>query len=180
MGRALPASVISKSVTAYSLKIKYALAALGIGALFAALLGCLLFWQHRTETDRLSTIAYSTVEGKLQGELERRGAEIAETAARHLARALADRPCEVGEVIATELLADEDVYGVELKDSRGALLFSASDNGAASVSRLVEISRESLPPGQFTGSIKPLGVLKISLSRSAIETSMQQLRSQMQ
>ena len=59
-------------MTARSLKTKYTLTALGLGAVVALLLTGVLFWQYRLDATRLSRLAFDSVEDKLLGELNER------------------------------------------------------------------------------------------------------------
>ena len=56
---------------ARSLKTKYALTALGLGAVVALLLAGVLFWQYRLDATRLSRLAYQSTEQELLDELQR-------------------------------------------------------------------------------------------------------------
>src|SRR3984957_17600726 len=53
-----------------SLKSKYLLLALGIGAGLSLLLGAVAYYEHRIDTADISRLTYATVEQKLQSDLE--------------------------------------------------------------------------------------------------------------
>ena len=80
------------NVTAHSLKTKYALAALAIGALVAVLLAAMLFWQYRMDSTRLTQLAQSAIEPRLVQDLQIQANRIAQQAAPRLARHVRDRP----------------------------------------------------------------------------------------
>jgi len=60
-----------------SLKSKYLLLALGIGAGLSLLLGGVAYYEHRIDTADISRLTYATVEQKLQNDLEVRGSSVA-------------------------------------------------------------------------------------------------------
>jgi hypothetical protein len=104
------------------LKTKYALTALGLGAVVALLLAGVLFWQYRLDATRLSGLAFDSVEQKLVGELLARGKAMADERARQLAPAMAEHDWAGAHAIATEILDSRHVAAVELKDDIGTVV----------------------------------------------------------
>ena len=109
---------VDSVVTAQSLKTKYALTALGIGAVVALLLAGVLFWQYRLDATRLSALAYHTVEETAGSELLVRGNTIANdrVAAPRTAHEQAHDWAGAHERSQARYLRISDVAAVELKD----------------------------------------------------------------
>ena len=164
-------------VTAHSLKTKYTLSALGIGAFVALLLAGVLFWQHRLDATRLNVLAYRAVESRLGSELEARAAAIADTAIRRLAPALAAYDSSAASAIANETLTLKDVAAIELQDGRGTVMFDVSNPVAASKREPIIVSRviESPAPGKDQEQKRRVGALTVSMSPAMIDSTLAQL-----
>jgi diguanylate cyclase (GGDEF)-like protein/PAS domain S-box-containing protein len=164
-------------VIAHSLKTKYALAALGIGMLIALMLAGLLFWQYRLDATRLSTLAFGTVEEKLTAELEARATSIALTGAQRLADDMTVRDWPAAHAIATDLLALDDVVGVELRDALGTVVFSASDPfDSSTLSVTSDIVAASVKSAREVAQPPVVGTLGITVSRGTVENAMNALQ----
>ncbi len=167
-------------VTAYSLKTKYALSALGIGAFVALLLAGVLFWQYRFDAARLNALAYSAVESRLARELEARGATIADAGSRRLAAALAENDWAAAHATAAEALELSDVASLEVRDALGTIVFSAGNKADPSRRSPVVVSRDIWLPAtnQEETQAKRVGALTVSMSPTIIETALAQLQSE--
>src|SRR5688572_29904723 len=112
-------------VTAHSLKTKYALAALGIGALVALLLAGMLLWQYRMDSTGLTELAQSAIEPQLVEDLQTQANRIAQQAALRLAPSLHEvSRLEDAHAVGAELLRLRNVAGVEIRNERGDIVFS--------------------------------------------------------
>ncbi len=164
-------------MTARSLKTKYALTALGLGAVVALLLAGALFWQYRLDATRLSGLAFDSVEQKLLVELLAHGKAMADQRARELAPVMAGHDWAAAHVIATEILDSRDVAAVELKDDLGTVVFAAS-NHAAAASRSVGTIKRSIrvaSPEATTRADQPAGELSVSMSRASVDAALEEL-----
>lgn len=164
-------------VTAHSLKTKYALIALGIGACVTLLLGAVLFWQYRLDASRLSILAHRAVESKLARALETRGATIADTGVRQLAPALAQHDWPAAHAVAAEMIELKDVAAVEVRDALGTVVFSATNPVETSNRSPVVVSRvvQWAGPNQYATQTTRVGALTVSMSAAVIETGLAQL-----
>ena len=164
-------------VTAHSLKTKYVLSALGIGAFVALLLAGVLFWQYRLDATRLNVLAYRAVDSRLGSELEARAAAIADTALRRLAPALAANDWSAASAIANEMLTLKDVAAIELQDGLGTSVFSVTNPTPASRREPVVVSRviQSPAPGKDQEQKQRDGVLTVSMSPAMIDSTLAQL-----
>ncbi len=166
------------SVTAHSLKTKYALSALGIGAVVALLLAGLLFWQYRMDSSRLTELAYGTVEQRLTHELETRAESIALAGAQRLGPAMAAKDWPAAHSIAAELLQIEDVQTIELHDALETEIFSASPPprpGTQHSTSPVTVTRTIVAPARpkdRDANPPAVGTLRVTLSRSTVDSAM--------
>ena len=76
---------------ARSLKTNYLLLALGVSAVLALILGGLAYYDHRVNTADANQLTYTTVEQKLEADLQARASSLSNIASTSLAPALKDR-----------------------------------------------------------------------------------------
>jgi hypothetical protein len=76
------------SSMAQSLKTKYLLLALGVGAGLSLLLSAFAYYQHRIDTADINQLTYATVQQGLEGDLESRANSVAKVTGALLAPAL--------------------------------------------------------------------------------------------
>src|SRR5271165_2871375 len=76
------------SSMAQSLKTKYLLLALGVGAGLSLLLGGIAYYEHRIDAADAARLTYATVEQTLEGDLEARGNTVGKVTAGLLAPAI--------------------------------------------------------------------------------------------
>jgi diguanylate cyclase (GGDEF)-like protein/PAS domain S-box-containing protein len=169
-------------VTTHSLKIKYALSALGIGALVALLLAGVLFWQYRLDATRLNELAYRAVASQVATELEKRAHVIADTASHSLAPLLAAHDWPHAHAIANELLSVKDVAAIELQDSLATKVFSVANRTPPSQRELIVVSQviESPLPGKDQQQRRRVGALTVSMSPAAIDSALAKLGADVQ
>src|SRR5271157_1081331 len=115
---------------ARSLKTKYLLLALGVGAVLSLLLGGLAYYEHRTDAADVKQITYATVAQKLEADLETRASSLSEITGTSLSVALGSGNKAAVTSIAERLLDERDIERVEVSDARGTVLFSGGDPGA--------------------------------------------------
>ncbi|HKE45802.1 MAG TPA: EAL domain-containing protein [Steroidobacteraceae bacterium] len=164
-------------MTARSLKTKYALTALGIGAVVALLLVGVLFWQYKFDATRLNGLAYDSVEQRLLNELDLRGKAMVDARVRELAPLMAqvDRWPDA-HAVANEILDSRDVAAVELKDQGGTQLFTAHNRDTAHPAETIQRPIQ-IPPAQGAeGPAKSVGSLSVTLSRDSVDAALTQLQ----
>src|SRR5271165_2578390 len=138
------------SSMAQSLKTKYLLLALGVGAGLSLLLSAFAYYQHRIDTADINQLTYATVQQELEGDLESRANSVAKVTGALLAPALGSGNKAAVASIAGRLLEERDIERVEVTDAHGAVLFSGSN-----------------PPGAAT----PAGVAPLTVDYSIPSSS---------
>jgi diguanylate cyclase (GGDEF)-like protein/PAS domain S-box-containing protein len=171
-----------------SLKSKYLLLALGLGAGLALLLGGFAYYEHRIDSADIARLTYATVEQKLEGDLEARGKSVVNVTGALLASALAAHNSAAVASIAGRLLEENDIERVEVTDARGVVLFSASSpqseptrNDAALRNAALDplVITNSIPPG-IAAPAQPAGTLKIWVSRAQMQATLARLAAQLE
>ena len=122
---ARPASI----VTAHSLKTKYTLTALAFGIVFALLLAAALIYQYRGEMNRLSASSLTTLEGRLESNLNQVARQTAREFAERVSGPLAEHDLQSVQSDAAALLERPDIESVEVSDAQGTVIFAQSDSG---------------------------------------------------
>jgi diguanylate cyclase (GGDEF)-like protein/PAS domain S-box-containing protein len=160
-------------MTAHSLKIKYTLAALAIGAAVALLLAGLLFWQYKLDATRLSALAFGTVEEELHSQLQLQADTLVETSAQQLADAMARRDWGETHAIASRLMRQPGVDGIVIRDLAGSDVFS-NMRPTEGESAPLTISRDIVAPS-VTGGSRRVGTVTLRVSRAGVESALGQL-----
>jgi diguanylate cyclase (GGDEF)-like protein/PAS domain S-box-containing protein len=116
---------------AQTLRSKYLLSVLGIGLLVSAMVTALLVYDHRVDAISLNRSTYTTVERRLELDLQTRASALAQSTSTEIAAALAGGNVPRANASAAELLAERDVTRVELQGSNAEALFAQSKNAGA-------------------------------------------------
>ncbi|HEU4532323.1 MAG TPA: EAL domain-containing protein [Steroidobacteraceae bacterium] len=166
-------------MTAHSLKTKYALAALGIGALVALLLAAMLLWQYRMDSTGLTELAQSAIEPQLVEDLQTQANRIAQQAAPRLAPSLHEvSRLEDAHAVGAELLRLRNVAGVEIRNERGDIVFSQLRPSAEGT---IEATQQILGAARKRDAQPPvLGTITISMSRDAAVSAMNEVSRQVE
>ncbi len=135
---------------AQSLKTKYLLLALGVGAGLSLLLGGFAYYQHRVDTADIDQLTYAAVQQGLEGDLVSRANSIAKVAGAMLAPALAAGNTAAVASIAGRLLEERDIERIEVTDAHGTVLFSGSNPRDAAA--------PDVAPQALNGALGPLTV----------------------
>jgi diguanylate cyclase (GGDEF)-like protein/PAS domain S-box-containing protein len=173
-----------------SLKSKYLLLALGIGAGLSLLLGAVAYYEHRIDTADISRLTYATVEQKLQSDLEVRANSVTEMTGALLAPALAAHNSAAIAPTAGRLLEERDIERVEVRDARGATLFSGENpHEGGRTDSATEVGPATLEPLVLTNPIPAVatsqgarggGVLKVWVSRAKMQETLAGLHAQLE
>jgi diguanylate cyclase (GGDEF)-like protein/PAS domain S-box-containing protein len=172
------------SSMAQSLKTKYLLTALGVGAALSLLLGGFAYYEHRIDTADSNQLTYATVEQKLEGDLEARASSTAKTTAALLAPALGSGNKASIASMAGRLLQERDIERVEVTDARGAVLFSGG-TPPGDTSQVSQAMREPLIvtsgiPASGTAAAQSSGSLQIWVSRTRMQETLASIRAQLE
>jgi diguanylate cyclase (GGDEF)-like protein/PAS domain S-box-containing protein len=155
---------------ARSLKTKYLLLALGVGAALSLLMGGLEFYEHRVDTADVNKLTYATVAQKLESDLEARAGSLSKIAGSMLAPALASGNVAAISSTAGRLLDEPDIEHVEVLDAHGLVVFSGSNP---------IVQQTTLEPYVLQRSM-PSGSLRIAVSRAKMQESLASIRSQLE
>src|SRR5271155_5833965 len=131
---------------AQSLKTKYLLLALGVGAALSLLLGGFAYYEHRIDTADISQVTYATVAQKLEGDLQSRANSASKATGALVAPALAPGNSSAVAAIAGRLLEEPDIERVEVTDAGGAVLFTGSNPQVPNTTLEPLVARSSIPP----------------------------------
>src|SRR3979411_2277993 len=104
---------------ARSLKTKYLLLALAVGAVLSLVLGGLSYYEHRVNAADVNELTYATVAQKLEADLETRASSLGEITGTSLAPALGSGNKAAVASIAGRLLDERDIERVEVMDGPG-------------------------------------------------------------
>ncbi len=138
------------SSMAQSLKTKYLLLALGVGAGLSLLLGGFAYYQHRIDTADIDRLIYAAVQQGLEADSTSRANGLAKVAGALLAPALAAGNSAAMASIAGRLLEERDIERVEVTDAHGTVLFSGSNPRDAAA--------PDVAPQALGGALGPLTV----------------------
>ncbi len=162
---------------AKSLKTKYLLLALGVGAGIALLFGGFAYYEHRIDSADINQLAYTAVAEGLQSDLEARADRLGRETGSLLAPALAAGNRAAVASIAARLLEHGDIERVEVMDANGNVVFT----GRASPDGTVPASASMLEPVAVKIAIPPPGgTLQISVSRARTQAMLEGIRAQLE
>ena len=170
-----------------SLKSKYLLLALGMGAGLALLLGGFAYYEHRIDSADIARLTSATLEQKLDRDLEARGKSVVNVTGALLASALVAHNGAAIASIAGRLLEEHDIERVEVTDARGVVLFSASNPQTEPTRGAAVLRNAVLDPLVVTNSIPPgvapaqrTGTLKIWVSRAQMREALASIHAQLE
>src|SRR6202790_5131744 len=164
---------------ARSLKTKYLLLALAVGAVLSLLLGGLSYYEHRVDAADVNQLTYATVAQKLEADLETRASSLSEITGTSLAPALASGNKVAVASIAERLLDERDIERVEVLDAHGAVLFRGGDP-AAQQSGDWFVFQSTIHSNLVAAPVQRVGSLRISMSRTEMRETLASIRIQLE
>ncbi|HEY4970530.1 MAG TPA: EAL domain-containing protein [Steroidobacteraceae bacterium] len=164
---------------ARSLKTKYLLLALAVGAVLSLLLGGLSYYEHRVDAADVNQLTYATVAQKLEVDLETRASSLSEITGTSLAPALASGNKAAVAAIAERLLDERDIERVEVFDAHGTVLFSGGDPAARQSSDRF-VFQSTVHSNLVSAPVQRVGSLRISMSRSEMRETLASIRKQLE
>ena len=164
---------------ARSLKTKYLLLALAVGAVLSLLLGGLSYYEHRVDAADVNQLTYATVAQKLEADLETRASSLSEITGTSLAPALASGNKVAVASIAERLLDERDIERVEVLDAHGTVLFRSGDP-AAQQSGDWFVFQSTIHSNLVSAPVQRVGTLRISMSRAEMRETLASIRKQLE
>src|SRR5271170_31304 len=164
---------------ARSLKTKYLLLALAVGAVLTLLLGGLAYYEHRVDAADVNQVTYATVAQKLEADLETRASSLSEITGTSLAPALSSGNKAAIASIAQRLLDEHDIQRVEVLDAHGAVLFSGGDP-AVFQSGDWFVFQSTIHSNLVSAPVQRVGSLRIWMSRAEMQETLASIRKQLE
>ncbi|HEX9405356.1 MAG TPA: EAL domain-containing protein [Steroidobacteraceae bacterium] len=164
---------------ARSLKTKYLLLALAVGAVLSLLLGGLSYYEHRVDAADVNQLTYATVAQKLEADLETRASSLSEITATSLAPALSSGNKTAVASIAQRLLDERDIGRVEVLDARGTVLFRGGDPAAQAAGDWF-VFQSTIHSNLVSAPVQRVGSLRIWMSRAEMRETLTSLGAQLE
>ncbi|HWY93933.1 MAG TPA: EAL domain-containing protein [Steroidobacteraceae bacterium] len=164
---------------ARSLKTKYLLLALAVGAVLSLLLGGLSYYEHRVDAADVNQLTYATVAQKLEVDLETRASSLSEITATSLAPALSSGNKTAVASIAQRLLDERDIGRVEVLDARGTVLFRGGDPAAQATGDWF-VFQSTIHSNLVSAPVQRVGSLRIWMSRAEMRETLASLGAQLE
>jgi diguanylate cyclase (GGDEF)-like protein/PAS domain S-box-containing protein len=164
---------------ARSLKTKYLLLALAVGAVLSLLLGGLSYYEHRVNAADVNQLTYATVAQKLEADLETRASSLGEITGTSLAPALGSGNKAAVASIAQRLLDERDIGRVEVLDSRGTVLFGSGDPVTQAAGDWF-VFQSTIHSNLVSAPVQRVGSLRIWMSRAQMRETLASIRKQLE
>src|ERR1700723_507336 len=164
---------------ARSLKTKYLLVALAVGAVLVLLLGGLSYYEHRVDAADVSQLTYSTVAQRLEADLETRASSLSEITGTSLGPALSSGNKIAVTSIAERLLDERDIERVEVLDGRGTVLFRGGDPAARQSDDWFAF-QSTIHSNLVSAPVQRVGTLRIWMSRAEMNETLASIRKQLE
>jgi diguanylate cyclase (GGDEF)-like protein/PAS domain S-box-containing protein len=164
---------------ARSLKTKYLLLALAVGAVLSLLLGGLSYYEHRVDAADVNQLIYATVAQKLEADLETRASSLGEITGTLLAPALGSGNKAAVASIAERLLDERDIDRVEVLDGSGTVLFSGGDPATQTAGDWFVFQR-TIHSNLVSAPVQRVGSLRIWMSRAEMRETLASIRKQLE
>jgi diguanylate cyclase (GGDEF)-like protein/PAS domain S-box-containing protein len=164
---------------ARSLKTKYLLLALAVGAVLSLLLGGLSYYEHRVDAADVNQLTYATVAQKLEADLETRASSLGEITGTSLAPALGSGNKAAVASIAQRLLDERDIGRVEVLDARGTVLFGGGDPVTQAAGDWF-VFQSTIHSNLVSAPVQRVGSLRIWMSRAEMRETLASIRKQLE
>jgi diguanylate cyclase (GGDEF)-like protein/PAS domain S-box-containing protein len=164
---------------ARSLKTKYLLLALAVGAVLSLVLSALAYYEHRVDAADVNQLTYATVAQKLEADLETRASSLSEITGTSLAPALSSGNKTAVASIAQRLLDERDIERVEVSDSHGAVLFSGGDPTLPQSGDWF-VFKSTIHSNLVSAPVQRVGSLQIWMSRAEMQETLASIRKQLE
>ncbi len=165
---------------ARSLKTKYLLLALGVGAVLSLLLGGLAYYEHRADTSDVNQLTYATVAQKLEADLESRAASLGKITSSSLAPALGSGNKAAIASIAERLLDERDIQRIEVLDSRGNVVFTGGKAVVRQTNPDAYVLQNNIRSVSGPTNGQRVGSLQIWMSRDRMQETLATIGTQLE
>jgi diguanylate cyclase (GGDEF)-like protein/PAS domain S-box-containing protein len=164
---------------ARSLKTKYLLLALAVGAVLSLAWGGLAYYEHRVDAADVNQLTYATVAQKLEADLETRASSLSEITGASLAPALTSGNKSAVASLAQRLLDERDIERVEVLDARGTVLFSGGDPSVRQSGDWF-VFQSTIHSNLVSAPVQRVGSLQIWMSRAEMHETLASIRKQLE
>jgi diguanylate cyclase (GGDEF)-like protein/PAS domain S-box-containing protein len=164
---------------ARSLKTKYLLVALAVGAVLSLLLGGLSYYEHRLDAADVNQLTYATVAQKLEADLETRASSLSEITGTLLAPAIGSGNKAAVSSIAQRLLDERDIERVEVLDDQGAVLFRGGESSMRQAGDWF-VFQSTIHSNLVSAPVQHVGTLQIWVSRAEMRETLASIRKQLE
>ncbi|MGB6307817.1 MAG: EAL domain-containing protein [Steroidobacteraceae bacterium] len=164
---------------ARSLKTKYLLLALVVGAVLSLLLGSLSYYDHRIDAANVNQLTYATVAQRLEADLETRASSLSEITGSSLGPALSSGNKAAVTSIAERLLDERDIERVEVLDAQGAVLFRGGDPAARQSDDWFAF-QSTIHSNLVSAPVQRVGTLRIWMSRGEMRETLASIRKELE
>jgi diguanylate cyclase (GGDEF)-like protein/PAS domain S-box-containing protein len=174
-----PGAVGWRNLMARSLKTKYLLVALAVGAALSLLLGGLSYYEHRLDAADVNQLTYATVAQKLEADLETRASSLSEITGTLLAPAIGSGNKAAVSSIAERLLDERDIERVEVLDDQGTVLFSGGESSMRQAGDWF-VFQSTIHSNLVSAPVQHVGTLQIWVSRAEMRDTLASIRKQLE
>ncbi len=168
-----------RKLMARSLKTKYLLVALAVGAILSLLLAGLSYYEHRLDAADVNQLTYATVAQKLEADLETRASSLSEITGTLLAPAITSGNKSAVSSIAQRLLDERDIERVEVLDDHGGVLFNGGDSAARQAGDWF-VFQSTIHSNLVSAPVQHVGALQIWVSRAEMRETLASIRKQLE
>ena len=164
---------------ARSLKTKYLLIALAVGAVLSLVWGGLAYYEHRVDAADVNELTYATVAQKLEADLETRASSLSEITGNSLAPALSSGNKSAVASIAQRLLDERDIERVEVLDANGHVLFGGGNPTVLQTGDWF-VFQSTIHSNLVSAPVQRVGSLQIWMSRAEMHETLASIRKQLE
>jgi diguanylate cyclase (GGDEF)-like protein/PAS domain S-box-containing protein len=165
---------------ARSLKTKYLLTALGVGALLSLLLAGMAYYEHRVDAVAVNELTYAAVAQKLEADLEESAGSLSKITSSSLIPALNSGNKTAVAAIAVRLLDERDIERVQVFDVRGAVLFDGANPHAHPTEAGPYILQTAIRSNAASPGAPRIGTLEIRMSRNWMNETLASIKTQLE
>ena len=164
---------------ARSLKTKYLLLALGVGAVLSLLLAGLAYYEHRVDAAEVNQLTYSTVAQKLEADLQSRASSLSKITSSSLTPALMSGNKAAIAAIAARLLDERDIQRVEVLDAHGNVAFAGVNPAVQTTGAGLFVLQSNIHAVSGASTGQRVGSLQIWMSRNKTQETLTTIGTQL-
>jgi diguanylate cyclase (GGDEF)-like protein/PAS domain S-box-containing protein len=165
---------------ARSLKTKYLLTALCVGAILSLLLAGMAYYEHRVDAVEVNGLTYAAVAQKLEADLEESAASLSKLTSSSLVPALASGNKTAVAATAGRLLDEHDIERVQVLDARGNVVFDGGNPAAQSTEAGPYVLKSDIRSNPNSDTAPRIGSLAIWMSRAKMQETLASIKTQLE